>query len=672
MTQHIAGMNVGKKNNARILVVEDQILIGKEIQNTLIDLGYSVPLIASSGIEAIEKTKSLKPDLVVMDIVLNGEMDGVSAAKVIQKEFNIPVVYLTGYTDDETLHQAQISEPFGYVVKPFNTQELHTNIQVAIYRHRIQKELIDREEALRKKNASLELLNRIGQTLTSTLDFQQVIERMLEAAVEVVEANGSSVWLNDRKDKNTLMCQALYHDNQYHPLTGLRLQAGEGIAGWVVENRKHAIVNNVSEDLRFYPGVDQLTGFTTKSILAVPIIMRDEILGVLEVVNKFVGDFSDQDLVLLETVAASAAIAIDNAHLFEKTEQLKMFNENIVQSVAEAIFIIDTEEKISFANTAARELLGYYKNELIGKPVSKIAALHNQENSNNGWAPLSKDKDRFETSLKAQDGHIIPCIASTRPLLRDGQFVGVLAALTDITDRVQSEEELEKLVTDLDAFAHTAAHDLKVPLTLIIGYADILQKECETWQDFEHKSYIDALIRSSLKMENIIDELLLLSSLRMNQNVPIELLDMENIITEVLHRLAYMIEQHGAKVSLPDNWPTALGYSPWIEEVWANYMSNAIRYGGNPPQVEIGATKIDSGARIRYWVQDNGQGLSKQEQEQLFQPFSRLNHVRARGHGLGLSIVQRIMEKLRGEVDIESEIGVGSRFSFILPTIKAG
>lgn len=665
------GKIVGKKDNASILVVEDQILIGKEIQETLKELGYTVPYIANSANEAIEKASEILPDLVVMDIFLDGNFDGVRAAQVIHKKLDIPVIYLTGYTDEETLKRAQISEPFGYVVKPFNTQELHSNIQIALFRHRLQKELIDREEALRKKNASLELLNRIGQTLTSTLDLQQVIERLLEAAVLVVDANGSSVWLYERKEKNSLICQALYHDNEYHPLTDLRLHAGEGIASWVVETRQYAIVNDVTKNPHFFPGVDQLTGFSTKSIMAVPIIMRDEILGVLEVVNKLSGEFTDQDRVILETVAASAAIAIDNAHLFEKTEQLKMFNENIVQSVAETIFIIDNNDTLTFANPAAGELLGYKNSELMGKPLSLVVPIQNQGNHKNGWAPLAKEhKDRFETFLRHKDGHVIPCIASTRPLYRDGQFEGVLAALTDITDRVKSEEELEKLVTDLDAFAHTAAHDLKIPLTLIIGYADILQKDFETRQDFEHKSYLDSLIRSSLKMENIIDELLLLSSLRMNQDIPIELLDMGNIVTEVLQRFTFMIEQKQAIITLPEKWPASLGYSAWIEEVWANYLSNAIHYGGNPPEIIIGATVVESGAWVSYWVQDNGQGLSKQEQDRLFQPFSRLDHVRARGHGLGLSIVQRIMEKLGGKITVESEIGKGSRFSFLLPTQK--
>ena len=110
----------------------------------------------------------------------------------------------------------------------------------------------------------------------------------------------------------------------------------------------------------------------------------------------------------------------------------------------------------------------------------------------------------------------------------------------------------------------------------------------------------------------------------------------------------------------------AVGYAPWIEEVWENYLSNAIKYGGQPPKVECGYEQL-SDRIIRFWVRDNGQGLTEDEQKQLFVPFTKLSQVRVTGHGLGLSIVHRIIQKLGGQVGVESQVGQGSTFSFTLP-----
>jgi len=123
-------------------------------------------------------------------------------------------------------------------------------------------------------------------------------------------------------------------------------------------------------------------------------------------------------------------------------------------------------------------------------------------------------------------------------------------------------------------------------------------------------------------------------------------------------------------------WPAALGYGPWIEEVWVNYLSNAIKYGGQPPRMELGADPLPNpppqagegkgGGMVRFWVRDNGSGITPEDQSRLFAPFTRLDQIRAGGHGLGLSIVRRIVEKLGGQVGVESQVGSGSTFSFTL------
>jgi two-component system sensor histidine kinase/response regulator len=225
---------------------------------------------------------------------------------------------------------------------------------------------------------------------------------------------------------------------------------------------------------------------------------------------------------------------------------------------------------------------------------------------------------------------------------------------------------LEASNEELDAFAHTVAHDLKGPLVSMIGYAQVLESRHTALPAEELGDYLHSIAKGGGKMTNIIDELLLLASARQMTDVDTSPLDMASIVDQVRQRLDYMIEEYQAEIVLPGAWPASWGHGPWVEEVWTNYISNALKYGGQPPRVELGATGQDDDT-VRFWVRDNGAGLTPEEQDRLFTPFTRLDQVRAKGHGLGLSIVRRIVERLGGQVSVESQVGQGSVFSFTLP-----
>jgi signal transduction histidine kinase len=239
----------------------------------------------------------------------------------------------------------------------------------------------------------------------------------------------------------------------------------------------------------------------------------------------------------------------------------------------------------------------------------------------------------------------------------------LVEALRLQTSRLEAHNE------ELDAFAHTVAHDLKNPIGLITSLAGLLELDYAGLTEAERQGLARSILRSAHKMDNIIEELLLLAGVR-KTTVQAWPLDMLAIIGEAKRRLEDMIEKYQAQITLAnvDQWPVVLGYAPWVEEVWVNYISNALKYGGHPSLVELGAT-IQSDGFVRFWVRDNGPGLSTKDQAQLFTPFTRLSQARARGQGLGLSIVRRIVEKLGGQVGVESQgvPGQGSVFYFTLP-----
>lgn len=231
----------------------------------------------------------------------------------------------------------------------------------------------------------------------------------------------------------------------------------------------------------------------------------------------------------------------------------------------------------------------------------------------------------------------------------------------------QRTAELEAQNKELDAFAHTVAHDLKNPLQLLVGYAELLEEEQAQMAPEEVTRLLRTMARRGRKMDSIINELLLLAGVR-KMDVELQSLDMAQIVAEAQERLSDLVAEHQAELIVPSSWPGACGYAPWVEEVWTNYLSNAIKYGGRPPLVELGGTAGSDG-QTRFWVRDNGPGLDAQARSQLFIPFTQLSQVRAEGHGLGLSIVRRIVEKLGGEVGLEpaAASGRGSVFFFTLP-----
>lgn len=265
----------------------------------------------------------------------------------------------------------------------------------------------------------------------------------------------------------------------------------------------------------------------------------------------------------------------------------------------------------------------------------------------------------------------------------DGGYLDLLPTVIEraldqkrlLEEKRQAEEalikyaaELEASNEELDAFAHTVAHDLKGSLGQIVGYARVLAENPAEFSDQELTKYLQQIADTGQKMSNVIDALLLFALLRKASNIELAHLDMSAIVHCALERLDYFIEGKQAEIKLPETWPSAWGYGPWIEEVWLNYISNGVKYGGEPPVVTLGADQKCAAACARFWVRDNGDGLTEEEQARLFTPFTRLDRMRTKGHGLGLSIVRRIVKKLGGQVGIESALGEGSLFWFTLPT----
>ena len=530
----------------RVLIIDDNVDLCDSLCDTFEDEGYQVT-VAHTGADGLAALRAGTYHITLLDIRLP-DVQGTELLPTIHEMWlDMAVIIITAFASLETAVQALHLGAYGYILKPLNMGEVLVTMQRALEK----LHLVEQERRLAEQ---LRALNQISQELSAMLDVQEVGEQLLQSTTEIVGAEGASVWLWDMEQEGWLICRAISY-GQGCSLRDLRLRPGQGIAGWAAQMDESAIITSVPDDPRFFPGIDEQTNYHTRSMLVVPLRARGRVIGVLETVNKLSGEFDAGNLALVETLAASAAIAIDNAQL------------------------VDALRK-----------------------------------------------------------HTV---------------------------------ELEASNEELDAFAHTVAHDLKGPLGYMVGFAQVLEMDYAMLSDEEAEECLHTIVQSGCKMSNIIDELLLLASVRKLEEVQMGPMDMASIVAEAQGRLADLTKKHRADIILPDTWPVASGYGPWVEEVWVNYLSNALKYGGRPPRVELGAEQLPNRSTIRFWVRDNGQGLTPEEQERLFILFARLNQVHAKGHGLGLSIVRRIVEKLGGEAGVESQVGQGSVFWFTLPAEDA-
>lgn len=540
-----------ENTSIRILCMEDDPDLANLLKTRLEREGYTVDF-ANDGKIGLEMYERDKYDVLAIDQHMP-HYNGLDVLRRLARQGQVPpTVMVTGSGNEKIAVEALKLGASDYLVKDVDggfLDLLPTVIEQVLLKQRILSEKQDALDALEQRNQNLALLNEAGQAFTATLDLSELARSLLQMATQLVGARGSSIWLWDDDHPGWLVCQVVFNEGEHYSPLNLRLRPGEGVAGWVAQFEQSTIVNGVDSDPRFSLQIDQQTGFQTTCLIGVPLHGRNGLLGVLEIVNKVDGAFIQNDLTLIEALAAPAAIAIDNAHM--------------------------------------------------------VMALRHRA------------------------------------------------------------QELQERNEELDAFAHMVAHDLKGPLSTLIGYADVMNDYIDSITPEELQENLDAILRSGRKMTNIIEELLLLAGVRKTDVTPEPLL-MRSVINGAISRLENIVEESGADITIQTNLPTAMGYAPWLEEVWANYIDNAIKYGGVPLKLSIGADEAENG-RLRFWVHDNGQGLSPEQQAKLFIPFTRLSQIRAEGYGLGLSIVHRIISKLHGSVGVDSAPGKGSTFWFTLP-----
>jgi len=387
----------------KILVVEDESIVAMDLKNRLLGLGYSVPALAHDAEQAIKKAKDIRPDLVLMDIMLQGDLDGIQAANEIQEKLEIPVIMLTAYADEGTLERAKITEPYGYILKPFEERELYTSIEMALYKHEAERRLKEREQWLTTT------LKSIGDGVIATDTLGQIT--FMNPIAE--ELTG---WKRDEAsgEQLTKVFNIINERTRKPPENPVDKVLQEGI---VLNVANHTLL--LSKDGKAIP-IDNS---------AAPI--RDEngvIIGAILVFR----DVSERKRVEIA--------------LKESEEKFR----RITNSAQDAIIMINHEEKIVYWNKAAESIFGFTREEIIGERVFKLLVadkdfmkrLQNYRHFKN-FNGRKRLNNMFELSAIRKDGTEFPIEISLSAVKIKGQLNGV-AIMRDITERKKAEAALRQ------------------------------------------------------------------------------------------------------------------------------------------------------------------------------------------------------------------------------------
>jgi len=348
-------------------------------------------------------------DVVLLSLSPQNALGFDALAQVQAQAPDVPLIVI-GLHDDQALAMKTIRWGVqDYIVRGrVDGTQLACSMRYAIERKRM-------ETVLAQQYHEVGLLNRAIQAFNSSLDLDHVLATVLEETRHLLQVVACSIWLVELETGDLVCWQATGQKGDV--VQGWRLSPGEGIAGLVAVEGQSLIVPDAVVDERHFGGLDQLTGLELRSILTVPLQVRNRVIGVLQVLDSKPDRFSTADLTLL----------------YEETERLRAFNEKIVQGMEEGVLLDDATGRITFVNTRAAKMLGYTPEELEGQHRMVILAPECMvaiEEESAKWA--KGGSSRYEAELLTKEGQRVLVVVSARPMFNDGRFAGVLSVLINL------------------------------------------------------------------------------------------------------------------------------------------------------------------------------------------------------------------------------------------------
>ena len=498
----------------------------------------------------------------------------------------------------------------------------------------------------------LELLLEVARLLSSKLELSELLTTVLGLASRVVDAETASLLLLDEAT------QELYFDVALglgEDLSKVRLKLGQGIAGTVAQTRKPEIINEVRGDPRWSSAMDEQTGFVTRSILAVPILLKGRLLGVVEAINKRGGPFAESDVEAFEAFASQAGVAIDNARLFASLRDEKFKLATVFAQMHDGAVLTDATGRVILANEAASRLLGAGLSDLAASLDGMTVAPSLAELLAAPASGAAFTATRAEPTLLVVAGRV------TRAPLAEGE--GCLFVFRDDTEAAR-QERLKR------SFLSLISHKLKTPLASVIGFSDILLSGTNSETDPMTVKALQTINGQGLKVGELVDKLIRYTTLESPETAP-DLADtpVDEAVAEALKGLREKIEAKNASVEFAPTGLTLRVDRGMFVEVVKNLVENAIKFNAGPAPVVAVRLRAE-GDWAALSVTDLGPGIPPEAQQAVFSRFHQVEKDftgQQDGMGLGLPFVRKVAELHGGAATLSSRLGSGTTVTVTWP-----
>ena len=617
----------------KILLVEDEQIVAKFTEKQLSGAGYKIAASVGTGELAIEKVKCLKPDVVLMDIKLVGSLDGIETADFIQKNYHIPVIFLTSLADDESFQRAKIVEPFGYLIKPIDIKELNRVVEMALYKNKIYKELID-------------------------------TRHRFQIATEAAKTVVWELWTDENKLIMDPKIPSLfdYSERDIEEIDSDRLK-------YVYEDDKEIVAKTIRECLE-----GKVETFEIEHRL----YRKDKSIGWLLVRGVLVPPKNGKP----RRIIGSATDITERKKYEQALKQSEEKFRNIFESSGIGMAILSPDGQFTKVNSTFCEMLGYNEEEIVGINFRNITHPGDMDKSLEIVKELLKNITIENMSVEKRylnkKGEIIWAL-TTISMIRDPNErpAYFIAQVQDITKRKKSEEQLIKYMEELkllnaakDKFFSIISHDLRSPFNSLLGLTEYISQSYDEMTPTEIRTSISNVYTSSKQVYNLILNLLewsMIQSGRLTVNKSV--INLSDLGKEIMG--LYEDNANYKQIKLINNMEQEIyvyADKYMIDTIIRNFVSNSIKF--TRPGGMITIKSIINGDNAEVSVTDTGIGISPEEQKNLFhidEQTSRDGTANEKGTGLGLILCKEFIEKNNGVLWVESEEGKGSRFSFTVP-----
>ncbi|HUG35120.1 MAG TPA: GAF domain-containing protein [Anaerolineales bacterium] len=557
----------------------------------------------------------------------------------------------------------------------------------------LEKRVVERTAQLQREQQNTETLLRILTEVSSSLDLDRALNRTLALLNDAVGAEQGTIMLLNADD-NLLHYRAGY-GYLSEKITGdgsrFTLKIGEGLAGWVLQNREPALIDDLVADGRWVK--TRSSSREHRSAIAMPLLVAEDVIGVLMVFHRKPFFFSAELLNLVKAIAGQVAVAINNARLYElirdQAERLGNMlrreqedasrSQAILEAVADGVLVTGTNNRITFLNRSAAQILNLESGKVIGQTLDVFAGLFSKSASPwmqtiRHWSesPASyREGETFAEQLSLENGIIV--LVHLAPVILQNDFLGTVSIFRDITHEV----EVDRLKSE---FVATVSHELRTPMTSIRGYVDVLLMGAAGALN-ENQAHFLKIVKSNTERLNIlVNDLLDISRLESGRvTLSPQALDMrevaEDIIGDVLRRSQEENKPVALSLDAPKKLPPIIGDSERVRQILANLVDNAYHYTPENGTITVHIHKPNGSNEVQVDVKDTGVGIALGDQSRVFDRFYRGEHplvLATPGTGLGLSIVKELVEMHKGRIWVKSTgvPGEGTTFSFTLPVYE--